>query len=452
MRPKEQIDDTEPEHRQSRDAQQKRGVLLIASVHGRAVIPLPAEGPLVVGRGQTAVRAGEGGAATMVLLPDNLLSREHLRISLGERGHQVEDLESRNGTFLDGRRLVQPTRLSEGALVLFGNQVGVYRQLSDAALEALRRDAEAPFGPVPTFSPALAVIYARLRKLARTDVELLLVGETGVGKEIAARGIHRVSGRSGPFVAINCASLPAALVESELFGFVSGAHSTARVAKPGLIETAEKGTLLLDEIGDMPPDLQAKIFRFLQERMIRPLGATRPRRVDVRVLAATTRLGIGPGPDGLRPDLVARLGVEPIAIPPLRKRPEEVPSLVALFGAEALLALEPAALRALALYGWPLNVREVEKTIHNALAMSNGGHLRLEHLPSNIRSALDRGVVIEAPPRRQRAAPDRVDLERLLKQHDGNISGVARALDRKWNVVYRWLLRYKLQAGRFRKG
>jgi transcriptional regulator with PAS, ATPase and Fis domain len=450
MRPKEQTDDTEPEHRPSRDAQQKRGVLLIASLRGRAVIPLPAEGPLTVGRGQTAVGVGEGGAGTTALLPDSLLSREHLRISLGERGHQVEDLESRNGTFLDGRRLVQPTRLSDGALVLFGNQVSVYRQVSDAALDALRREAEAPFGPVPTFSPALALVYVRLRKLARTDVELLLVGETGVGKEIAARAIHRFSGRSGPFVAINCASLPAALVESELFGFVPGAHSTAKTAKPGLIETAEKGTLLLDEIGDLPPDLQAKIFRFLQDRVIHPRGSTHPRHVDVRVLAATTRLGTGP--DGLRPDLVARLGVEPINISPLRKRPEEVPSLIARFGAENLLDLEPAALRALALYGWPLNVRELEKTIANALAMSNGGHLRLEHLPSSIRSALDRGVVVEAPPRRQRPALDRLDLERLLKQHDGNISGVARALDRKWNVVYRWLQRYKLQAGRFRKG
>jgi transcriptional regulator with PAS, ATPase and Fis domain len=449
MRPKEQTDDTEPEHRPSRDAQPKRAVLLIASLRGRAVIPLPAEGPLTVGRGQTAVGVGAGGTGTTALLPDRLLSRQHLRISLGERGHQVEDLESRNGTFLDGRRVVQPTRLSDGAMVLFGNQVAVYRQVSDTALEALRREAEAPFGPVATFSPGMATIYARLRKLARTEVELLLVGETGVGKEIAARGVHRASGRSGPFVAINCASLPAALVESELFGFVPGAHSTATTSKPGLIETAEKGTLLLDEIGDMPPELQAKIFRFLQDRMIRPLGATRPRRVDVRVLAATTRLGIGP--DGLRPDLVARLGVEPINISPLRKRPEEVPSLIARFGAENLLDLEPAALRALALYGWPLNVRELEKTITNALAMSTGGHLRLEHLPSNIRSALDRGVVIEAPPRRQRPAPDRVDLELLLKQHDGNISGVARALDRKWNVVYRWLQRYKLQAGRFRK-
>ncbi|HEY4394569.1 MAG TPA: FHA domain-containing protein, partial [Polyangia bacterium] len=198
MRPKEQTDDTEPEHRPSRDAQPKRAVLLIASLRGRAVIPLPAEGPLTVGRGQTAVGVGAGGTGTTALLPDRLLSRQHLRISLGERGHQVEDLESRNGTFLDGRRVVQPTRLSDGAMVLFGNQVAVYRQVSDTALEALRREAEAPFGPVATFSPGMATIYARLRKLARTEVELLLVGETGVGKEIAARGVHRASGRSGP--------------------------------------------------------------------------------------------------------------------------------------------------------------------------------------------------------------------------------------------------------------
>jgi transcriptional regulator with PAS, ATPase and Fis domain len=451
MRSAELNEDTEPEERPSKE-RQKPAVLLVASLGGRAVIPLPTEdAALTIGRGETAICEG-GPTGGAVALPDGLLSRGHLRISRGPRGHQVEDLGSRNGTFLDGRRVAEAMRLSEGAILLFGGQVAVYRQVSPAALEALRLDAEAPFGPLPTFSPALALVYARLRKLARTDTELLLVGETGVGKEVCARAIHRASGRSGSFVAINCASLPAALVESELFGYVAGAHSTATSAKRGLVETAERGTLLLDEIGDMPPDLQAKTFRFLQDRMVRPLGSTRPRAVDVRVLAATTRLGVGAGPDALRPDLVARLGAEPILIPPLRKRPEEVPSLIAHFGAPHLRELEPAALRALALHNWPLNVRELEKTIANAMAMSAGGHLRLEHLPSAVRAALERGAPIEARPRRQRAAPPRGDLERLMKQHDGNVASVARALDRQWNVVYRWLERYKLKASRFRKG
>jgi transcriptional regulator with PAS, ATPase and Fis domain len=303
---------------------------------------------------------------------------------------------------------------------------------------------------VPTFSPALASTYTRLRKLARSDAELLLVGETGVGKEVCARAIHRASGRKGQFVAINCTALPAALVESELFGHLAGAHSTARGAKPGLVEAAGGGTLLLDEIGDMAVELQAKIFRFLQDRTFSPLGSTRPRRVDVRVIAATTRQAIGAGPGALRADLVARLGAEPIAILPLRKRPEEILSLVAHFAAGTLREIEPAAVRALCLYGWPLNVRELEKTIAQALAFTGGVRLRLEHLPAAVRGALQRGASLEIRRRDPRPAPDAKELQQLLKQHDGNVASVARALDRKWNVVWRWVVKYKLHPEQFR--
>jgi two-component system NtrC family response regulator len=313
---------------------------------------LPSEGSLTVGRG--SAKSG------LSFFDDRLLSREHLRITRTSRGYEIEDLGSTNGTFLDGPRVERPTRLSSGALVLFGNQVAVFRLVADAELSALAQDAAAPFGLVSTASPALALIYARLRKLARTDAELLLVGETGVGKEVCARAIHRASGRRGRFVAINCTALPGSLVESELFGYLAGAHSTARTAKPGLVEAADGGTLLLDEIGDMAPELQTKIFRFLQDRTFSPLGSTKPRRVDVRVIAATTRQAIGLGAGALRGDLVARLGAEPIAIPPLRKRPEEILPLVERFAEGTLREIEPAAVRALCLYGWPLNVRELD--------------------------------------------------------------------------------------------
>jgi DNA-binding NtrC family response regulator len=434
--------DTEPEERPSQEPPQKRTVLLTSSLRARAVIPLPDAGALTIGRGQTASGAGEcAPVEAAVLLQDRLLSRQHLRISVGPRGHEIEDLASRNGTHVDGRRLGQPTRLSEGAIVLFGNHVAVYRQVTEAELEALRHEQEAPFGPVPTFSPALALVHARLRKLAPTDAELLLVGETGVGKELCARAIHRLSGRTGPFLAINCASLPAAQVETDLFGS----------SKAGLLEAAEGGTLLLDEIGDIPPELQARLFRFLQDRTIHPHGGTRPRRADVRIIATTTHLAVGSGLDTLRPDLLARLAAEAIVIAPLRKRPEDVPFLVAHFGADSVQEVEPPALRALCLYGWPLNVRELERALASAGALNAEGPLRLEHLPSSVRAALQTGAPIESR-RPRREAPDRADLELLLKQHEGNIAGVARALDRKWNVVQRWLRRYQLKAARFRKG
>jgi sigma-54 dependent transcriptional regulator, acetoin dehydrogenase operon transcriptional activator AcoR len=447
------IGDTEPEERPSRGAPPKYAVLLISSLGGSTAAVFAARGSLTVGRGEGAsARPARRAGPAVASLRDTLLSRQHLKIAAGTRGYDIEDLGSRNGTLLDGRRLTKPMPLSEGAIVLFGNHVAVFRRISAAERDALAEEAAAPFGPIPTASPSLALTYARLRKLARTDMELLFVGETGVGKEVAARGVHAASGRRGPFLAINCASLPAALVESELFGYLAGAHSTATAAKPGLIESAEGGTLLLDEIGEMPSELQAKIFRFLQDRMIRPLGATRTRRVDVRVLAATSRLEVGPGRDALRPDLVARLGAEPVVIPPLRRRLEDVPPLVAHLGGAGLRSVEPAALRAMALYGWPLNVRELEKTIANALAMGTDGRVQLENLPAGIRGSLQRGAHIEARRREPRAAPGRVELEHLLKHHDGNVSGIARALDRQWTVVHRWLMRYGLTAGRFRKG
>jgi two-component system response regulator GlrR len=454
MKGKDTGADTDPEVGPGADGPQKRALLLISSFGERLTAPLPERGALTIGRGRGTqlVPASAPDETVAVSLPDGLLSRKHLRIARTPRGYEIEDLGSRNGTFLDGRRLDKPTRLSEGCIILFGGHVAVFRLVFDAELEALAREAEAPFGPVPTFSPALALTFARLRKLARTESELLLVGETGVGKEVCARAIHRASGRSGPFVAINCASLPAPLVESELFGYVAGAHSTATGSKAGLVESAQGGTLLLDELGDMPSELQVKIFRFLQDRTYSPLGSTKIRRLDVRVIAATARLATGGGPGALRGDLVARLGAEPIAISPLRRRPEEIPSLMAHFGEGTVREVEPAALRAMCLYGWPLNIRELEKTIANAVAMTTGGHLRLDHLPSAIRGALERGAPIEARRREPRVAPDRIALEQLLRQHEGNVASVARTLDRKWNVVWRWLVKHKLKPEKFRKG
>jgi two-component system response regulator GlrR len=443
--------ETQPEERAERGDDRASPWLLIASIGDRRMIPLPAEGGLSIGRG----RPGEGARASSEAEPvhpiqDELLSRRHLRIARQGRRYVVEDLGSRNGTFLDGRRLAEPAPLGEGSLLLFGNQIAVYRRVSDAARAALEREAADPFGPVPTCSPALAVAFARLRRIARTDAELLLTGETGTGKEVCARAVHRASGRRGPFVAVNCASLPAALVESELFGYVAGAHSTARDAKAGLVEAAQGGTLLLDEIGDMPADLQAKIFRFLQDRTISPLGSVKHRRVDVRVMAATARPA-GPAPGGpLRADLIARLGADPVVIPPLRDRPEDIPALLAHFIDTAADKIEPAALRALCLYSWPLNVRELEKVTRNATALCDDRHLRLDHFPSAIQTALTRGPQIRAR-RSPRPPPARAELEHLLREHSGNVTTVARTLDRQWNVVWRWLVRFKLSPERFRK-
>src|SRR5262249_50696380 len=151
------------------------------------------------------------------------------------------------------------TKLKEGAVMCLGHHVAVFRVITDVELEAIRRELISPFGPVASTSPDLAVLSGKLSKLARSEGEILLTGETGVGKEVYARAVHTTSGRRGRFVAINCAALPRELIESELFGFVRGAHSEAKADKAGLFEEADGGTLFLDEIGDMPQELQAKL-------------------------------------------------------------------------------------------------------------------------------------------------------------------------------------------------
>src|SRR5262249_6345880 len=233
-------------------------------------------------------------------------------------GYELEDLGSKNGTWLDNARLTERTKLRDGALLFFGNHVGIFRVASALEVEAMKNELVAPLGPVATVSPGLAVACDRLRRLAASEGELLIVGETGVGKEVYARAVHGASGRKGRFMAINCAAIPRELVESELFGYRAGAHSTAHQAKPGLIEEAEGGTLFLDEIGEMTPEAQIKLLRFLQDRELTPLGSTRPRRIDVRVVAATNRTApgsAGKAAAGLRDAIGARLGAAPIHLP-----------------------------------------------------------------------------------------------------------------------------------------
>src|SRR5215471_6929118 len=348
-----------------------RAVLLMVGsgespgLSARARLQFVADELLIGRRAPDADRPG----AEALLLDDTLVSGQHARIARVPGGYDIEDLGSKNGTWVDNARLEAPARLRDGALVFMGNHAGVFRMVSSLEIEAMKAELVAPLGPVATASPALAVACDRLRRLAASTSELFIVGETGVGKEVYARAVHEASGRNGRFVAINCAAIPRELVESELFGYRAGAHSTAHQAKPGLIEEAEGGTLFLDEIGEMTGEAQTKLLRFLQDRELTPLGATRPRRMDVRVIAATNRVAAagGKGPAGMRDDIVARLGAAPIHLPPLRDRIEDLGVLIAHFlRATPGVRFEQPAFRALSLHPWPLNVRELEKIVTTA--------------------------------------------------------------------------------------
>jgi transcriptional regulator with PAS, ATPase and Fis domain len=402
------------------------------------------------------------GVNVALLDDDTLVSGHHARIVPQPAGtFDLLDLGSKNGTWVDNARIDRNVTLRDGALVFVGNHVGIFRVVSALELEAIKNDLVQPFGPVATSSPTMALACDRLRRLAPSEGELLIVGETGVGKEVYARAVHQASVRKGRFIAINCAAIPRELVESELFGYRQGAHSTAHQAKPGLIEEAEGGTLFLDEIGEMSTEAQTKLLRFLQDREMTPLGATRPRRIDVRIVAATNRSGAvsggtvsgsaGKGPGGLRDDMIGRLGAAPIHLPPLRNRLEDLGALCAHFlRATPSTRFEQPAFRALCLHGWPLNVRELEKIVSTAAVLAAGQKpIALRDLPEPIARAISVPVTV-AGRRPGGPSPTAGQLEELLRRYDGNVAEVSRDLGKHRAAVWRWIKKFGLGPQNFR--
>jgi transcriptional regulator with PAS, ATPase and Fis domain len=318
---------------------------------------------------------------------DGRVSSVHLSIKETDDGFVLRDLDSTNGTMVDGAPVTRAVKLREGAVLFFGQHVAVFRTVTAEALAAVHHELRQPFGPVPLLSPDFVRVTDKLRRLSPGPGEILLVGETGVGKEVYARAVHQASGRPGRFVAVNCAAIPRELVETELFGYVRGAHSQARESKSGLLEEADGGTLFLDEIGEMSPELQAKLLRFAQDRLLTPIGGTQARKIDARILAATNRLEplTSDRGAGLRADLLARLGAEPIELPPLRGHLEDVGVLAAHFLRSCDRRLLPSAFRSLCLHAWPGNVRELEKALQEAEVLSRGTrHIDLSHLPARV--------------------------------------------------------------------
>jgi DNA-binding NtrC family response regulator len=252
----------------------------------------------------------------------------------------------------------------------------------------LRREIQKVIGrgdsPGDALIGDLSEVRARIAQVAPTDSTVLIQGETGTGKELVARAIHEASARRrGPLVALNCAALPRELVESELFGHEKGAFTGALQQRRGRFELAEGGTLLLDEVGELTPEAQAKLLRVLQERSLERVGGTKTLAVDVRVIAATNRdLQALAGAGRFRPDLYYRLNVFPIVLPPLRERRGDIPRLVAHLAEKAahklgrqLEAISPAFVERAAAHDWPGNVRELENVIERALIMSGGALL-----------------------------------------------------------------------------
>jgi len=239
-------------------------------------------------------------------------------------------------------------------------------------------------------SPAMLDVFRKVQRVAHTDACALILGETGTGKELVARAIHEGSTRGArPFVAFNCAAVPENLLESELFGYEKGAFTGAQARKPGRFELAAGGTILLDEVGDMPLGLQAKLLRVLENRTVEPLGAVRPVPVDLRVLASTHRdLREMVRAGTFREDLYFRLAVVPISLPPLRERHGDVPLLAghllrqfAEKHGKAFHGFSPEAMGALEAHAWPGNVRELRNLVEQVVVLWDGPTVELEHLP-----------------------------------------------------------------------
>ncbi|HQR59722.1 MAG TPA: sigma 54-interacting transcriptional regulator, partial [Azonexus sp.] len=306
-------------------------------------------------------------------------------------------------------------------------------------------------------SSRMSELMAEARMVAASDASVLIRGESGSGKEVLARAIHRASPRAkGPFVAINCGAIPEQLLESELFGHVKGAFTGAGNTRGGLFQAADGGTLFLDEIGDMPLALQVKLLRVLQERAVRPVGATRTVPVDVRLLSATHRdLDAAMAEGQFREDLYYRLDVVSLTLPKLEERREDIPLLAAYFVQQVaarygkpIHGFAPDALEALATAAWPGNVRQLYNVVEQSCALTATPLIPLALVARALRKpALEALSYTEAKHRFERKY-----LVQLLKLTEGNVADAARIAERNRTEFYRLLQKYDLTPGMFRNG
>jgi DNA-binding NtrC family response regulator len=338
-----------------------------------------------------------------------------------------------------------------------------------AAEDVLRRAVERPYSFEDFLgeSAAMREVYSVIDRVAGSSVDVLVTGETGTGKELVARAIHRRSRRSaGPFVPVDCGAIPDALIESELFGHERGAFTGADARRIGLVEFADGGTLFLDEVGELPLPLQAKLLRVLQERRVRRVGARQENAVDVRVVAATSRSIDQMMERGeFRRDLFYRINVVRIDLPPLRARGDDIGLLAEAFANRAAQemgrtvgGLSTDVYQVLRSYHWPGNVRELQNVVRRAIAMTRSPVAGLDDLPDEIVAAAGKGAAVEAGAQgffAQRADHvarfEKQYLTELLARHAGDVSAAAREARLPRGTLYRLMKGHGIDGASFRK-
>ncbi len=374
--------------------------------------------------------------------------------------------------------VLDPSLNDEALGGALGTMIDRQREEAITRLRADRPEEQYRLDDFVSDSPAMQVFLETARKVVRSDSSLLMLGETGVGKERLARAIHAEGPRNrGPFMAINCGALPESLLESELFGHEEGAFTGATRSRKGYFELAHRGTIFLDEIGDMPPHLQVKLLRALESRRILRVGAESAIEVDARVMAATNRdLDLEMGAGRFRPDLFYRLAVVTLTIPPLRERREDIVDLVSSYlehfrvqTGHRIAGIEAEAMEVLRRYDWPGNVRELINAIERAVLLCSGSEIGIDDLPRRLTASVA-GTPLAAPAGDSDGSPaawlerplaevrkdvvaefERRYLAALLEACDGRIGETARRAGMNERSLYDLMKRHGLRKESYRR-
>jgi hypothetical protein len=398
---------------------------------------------ITVGRGAATEFDAD---AQRVSVRDRSISAQHFLLSREGDGCLVVDRGSTNGTFVNDVRVTRQA-LHDGDVIEAGASYFVVTHVSADALGPARRFTLHGTTGLDSLVPALAGEFARVDRLARSDVPIHITGETGTGKEVVAREIHRRSGRVGRFVGVNCGAIPDALTTSELFGAKRGAYSGASVDREGLIMASDRGTLFLDEVAELSLASQAALLRVLQEREVTPVGGTTPERCDLRVISATNKDLDACCEDGtFRRDLHARLCGADIVLPPLRHRRADLGLLICRLLARLAggrdITFTRAAARALFAYDWRYNIRELQRALE--LAITAPADQRVVQISDrDLPTAMQVAV-------QQASKSDSTRFRQLVAEHGGNVTALSRALGTSRSHVRRLAQRYACDLEAFR--